>query len=565
MRTYSTLGNRETRPVPFGERIGRAVSAFTDIFRPGTELTRYGMDVRASATSYGSNGVLGSEHTEALPQMDIQQHPDRELAPDTPLQRQRCMLAYYNASLVKGIVESEVRQVCNSIYVQATTGSASLDQKIDYEWQTFLHDRQGLELIQQAVRHTLIDGGCLVNPLSSIDQPFKAQVVPYRLVRNPTNRDLDKAEIIRDGFMYNDQDDQIYAYVAEEKGVWEYRFLTGQYFKIPIFSHMTLPRMAGQTRGLSWYAAAISRLELLARWMDAMLQTMELHAYFVALAKAASPSVKGLSATLTQNGQYASGGGDSTIDLTNDRKLLDWARKHRVMLMPQGASLELLQSSPPQLGDFILWSLRFIARALGVSFERLTYDLTKTNFSSTKFGDRDDLITVREHQHIAVLTLREINKRMMLKVALENGLMGADRPQALHDLHQSVRFILPQRPPIDEKVFEDANALSLTNMTNSRQRICASIGGEWDHVLHDLGEEAKGIIGTRRDVYLSFGVEKEEALKMALEDFRGEQLLASDSSSTAVTDDAQVAMGGSNNKNRNGPSRNGDEVEQGAA
>lgn len=537
VQTSSTSGRPKSRSVPFGERVGRAINAVVDVFRPGTELTRYGMDVRGA---FSGSGQLASEHTESVPGVEIQQHPDRDLAPDTPFQRQRCMLAYYNASLVKGIVESEVRQVCNTIHVQAVTGSRSLDEKINYEWHTFLHDRHGLETVQMAARHMLIDGGCILNPISAIDAPFKMQVIPYRLVRNPTNMDLDKAAWIRDGFFYNADDDQVAVYVAEEKGLWEYRYLTGQYFKLPIFCHVTLPRLAGQTRGLSWYSASVSRLELLARWMDAMLQTMELHAYFVALAKSASNSVKGMAATLTSTGQYASSGSES-VDISSDRKLLDWARKHRVMLMPQGASLDLIQSAPPQLGDFILWSLRFIARSLGVSFERLTYDLTKTSFSSTKFGDRDDLITVHEHQHLIVTALQAINRRLLLKVALNNGLLGADRPAALTALEHTVKYTMPQRPPIDDRIFEEANKQSLENLTNSRQRIVASIGGDWDHINSELGEEAKKIITVRKQVYIEMGVEEEEARKMAIEDFRGETLRSTDSTSQAVTRDAEQA------------------------
>jgi capsid protein len=224
--------------------------------------------------------------------------------------------------------------------------------------------------------------------------------------------------------------------------------------------------------------------------------------------------------------------------MSGDRKLLDWARKHRVMLMPQGASLDLIQSAPPQLGDFILWSLRFIARSLGVSFERLTYDLTKTSFSSTKFGDRDDLITVKEHQHIVVSALHAINRRILLKVALENGLLSADRPAALTQLEHAVKFMMPQRPPIDERVFEEANRQSIENLTNSRQRIAASIGAEWGHINSELGAEAKQIIETRKQVYTALGVEDEEARKMAIEDFRGEKLTATDSTNQAVTEEA---------------------------
>jgi len=492
--------------------VGRAA---WNVIRPQTRLTRYGSDVQAAI----GGGKLDSEKTEYLPGMDNEQHPDMDLAPDTPEQRRRCTLAYYNVTLVKGIVESQIRQVVNTLSVQADTGSPQLDNKIDYAWKTYLFDRDGLTHLKKSLRHVLIDGGAVTNPLSNMWEPFEAQVIPYRLIQNPYDDKSRDAEFIRDGFRYDKKDRQQSFFVVEEVGIFENRMPTGRYKELPLFYHPRTACLAGQTRGLSWYAPAISRLEMLSRWMDALLQTMELHAYFVGMAKSGGQSTKALSSTLASGSTVSSASEEIT---QNDRKLLNWARKHRFMLFPAQGDMKLLQTQTPQLGDFIIWSLRMTARALGVSFERLTYDLSKTNYSSTKFGDRDDKITVREQQDYTLGECILTNRRILFQMALENQFATTDRLVALNELSRKVKFVFPARPPVDEEKFEKANVLSLQNKTNSRKRICSSLGLEWGEINSDLVNEMREMITTRRDLYTEFGMSEEDALKLALDDVRAQ-------------------------------------------
>ena len=520
-------------PASLGVRILRAGAALRDVFSPQAKTTRYGHEI--NAISGVGAGQIQSEHSEYLPGLThMEAHPDMDLAPDTPEQRRRCTLAYYNTSLVKGIVDSQVRQVISNIHVQAETGSHSLNERIEDEWKRFMYDRDGLSMLQMMMRHAFIDGGSLLNPLSNIGDPFEMQVIPYRLISNPYNKDISYGEFIRDGFRYDKKDRQQSYFVAEEKGFLEYRYRTGIWNEIPLFYHCAMPRLVGQTRGLSWYTAAIARLELLARWMDAMLQTLELHAYFVGVAKSATSGVKGI--TNTWSSDVASGTNSDTIQ--SDRKLMDWARKHKFMILPMNGDMKLLQTQAPQLGDFLVWSLRFVARALGVSFERLTYDLTKTNYSSTKFGDRDDQMTVGEHQDLALRACTLINRRILFNMALENKLVSSDF-NAVTELSDKVKFLLPERPPVDEQKFAQANKIDIENQTNSRTRICASLGVEWNHVLADINEEAKDLISTRKALYGSFGVAEDDALKMAIEDFRGDNGKMSDSTDKSITGDEE--------------------------
>ena len=525
----STQGRRQSRTPDLLTRLRSAGSALWSVVSPQTQLTQYGHDIRAVAGA--GAGQLSSEHSEYLPGMSMEQHPDLDLAPDTPEQRRRCTIAYYNTSLVKGIVDSQVRQVIGSIQVQADTGSKILDMKIEDAWKLFLYDNNGHDQLKVMARHGFIDGGSLLNPIVNPVDDFEMQVVPYRLIGNPYDRVAQDTSMIRDGFKYDNKDRQIAYYIAEETGVFESRYRTGKYTEMPLFYHCSMPRLAGQTRGLSWYAGGISRLEMLSRWMDAMLQTAELHAYFVGLARGAGGTVKGMANTWSSD--FAQG--TSAEIQQSDRKLMDWARKHKFMLLPATGDVKLLQTQAPQLGDFIMWSLRFVARALGVSFERLTYDLSKTSFSSTKFGDRDDRMTVYEHQDLITRACVIINRRILFQLALQNGLITADRTQALTGIAQRVKFILPERPPIDEMKFEKANEIALRNQTTSRKQICASLGHEWSDVLLDQTEEARGLIATRRELYESFGVDKDDALKMAIEDFRGEK--EPESTSQAIADE----------------------------
>jgi len=486
--------------VGFPESLSAVLDRWLRAFAPRWALARQRARIEA--------GALMSEQTRPTytASMGGAQHPDTDLIPDSGKQRRRCTLAYYNNPIVKGIVDSEVRQTINSLQVQASTGDKSTDDRIEDEWRRRLDDGV-LETVQQAVRHLLIDGGCVPRPLGTIADPVDFEVLPYRRIKTPYFSGSD-APAVRDGFEYDASGKPIAVYVESEESSYDAVYAGVDYTRVPLFSHIVLPRLAGQTKGLSWFHAAIARLEMVNRWMLALLHSAELHAYVVAIVRTGNAPGSTLRTAL-----------GSEKDSAGERDVLTYAKEHRFLFLPEGQDYKLLQASAPQIAEFLVWNLRFIARALGVSFERLTYDLSKTSFSSTKFGDRDDRITVAEHQRLVERhLLRPLNVRLLAGMHLRPGMPGGAFAADPDGYAKQVRFALPGRPPVDELKAEKANVLALANRTASRSRIAAERGLDYAEVKEDLCREDRQWFEARVQMWKDLGFSESDARDYARED-----------------------------------------------
>lgn len=448
---------------------------------------------------------------------EAEQHPDTEVVPDSGKQRRRATLAYFNNDLVRGIVDSEVRQTIGSLTVQARTGNGAADKAIEAAWNRLLDDDLLEKVCKLSARHLLIDGGTVLRPVSAPSADPDIEVIPYRRIKTPFDRSKFGEPVVRDGFGYGDHG-PVSAYVEREESGYDSVYATGNFERLPLFAHPVLPRLAGQTKGLSWFCACIQRLEMVNRWMNALLGAAELHAAVVALIRAGA-------GVTNASGVAAGFAPTAKLDDATNKRVIEYARRHRFLFLPDGGDYKVIQANAPQIAEFLVWSLRFIARSLGVSFERLTYDLTHTSFSSTKFGDRDDRITVLEHQGVVEnQVLRPINSLLLASMILRGELRQvagryASDPRALES---SVYFALPGRPPVDELKAEQANELALSNRTASRTCIAAERGRDAEDLEDEIIREDKRFFEKRKQMWTELGFEEEQAKA-----FAQEELLAS--------------------------------------
>lgn len=484
-----------------------AIAAVAPEWATRRALARQNLNVLASG------GKLSSESNPNNTGIDQEQHPDNDTIPDSADQRRRCTLAYYNNAVVNGIVESQVRRIIGSITEQADTGDPAADQAIEDEWRRRL-DAGLHEQLKLGARHLLVDGGFIPHVPGAFSNPIELEVIPYRLVKYPTDQtptptvDTDgSAPYIRDGFRYVDGK-QVSCFVERELTSWNSVTKTARYREIPLISHPSLTRLAGQSRALSWYSAAITRLDMINRWTLAALTTAELQAYMVALCTAAGQNAKGL-ATM----------GDTSVDAATNQRVMTFARQHRILYLPNGGGWQLLQANAPAVGDFVVAQFRIVARQLGVSYERLTYDLTHTSFSSTKFGDRDDRITTADHQEIFILSvLQPLHARLVAGMVLRGDLANAGAYAANRESFERVRFTLPGCPPVDESKAETANMTALQNRTASRTRMAANRGDDAEEIAVEIVREDTHYFALRKAFWISCGYDDAMARDLARAD-----------------------------------------------
>ena len=508
-------------------------------------------------------GALTSENSNLTAAMSAERHPDNDLIPDSPAQRRRCTLAYLNNALVKGVVDSEVRQVLGTLEIQAHSPDEKLNQLLNAEWKRALE--RGLhETLEMALRHILIDGGMVPHMLGKPTDPLRFEVIPYRRIKTPygvinegptppgqprrgETKPMPSPWIVRDGFKFQSQgiglsnDDLISCYVTNEESSYDTVFWDGEYTEIEVAAHPALGRLSGQTKALSWYSAAIARLEMVNRWMTALLASAELHATIVGIVMTPNKDARGLAATNT------------TLDATLTKNLSKYAREHRFLFLPGNADMKVIQANAPIIGEFLIWNLRLIARALGVSYERLTYDLTHTSFSSTKFGDRDDLITVNKHKRIVLQQLlKPLHRNLVASIYLRpgNGLTSGAKFAADVDAFCSFHANFPGRPPVDELKTEEANQLGIQNRTACRTDIAAESGKDAIRIQAKLNEEDANFLKSRTAMWKSVGYDEATARDLARDELVSLSAKAgtAPAPTTGAAGSAQKQNAGSKNK-----------------
>lgn len=182
-------------------------------------------------------------------------------------------------------------------------------------------------------------------------------------------RDTDRARVIQ-GVQYSLR--------GRVQGYWLYPFHPGDSYSLRRESafvdakdiiHCFRPERIGQTRGIPWGASAMLRHRKLDQYEDAELERKVIASMFVGF-------VHDIEAGM---GSGALPGQSSTTDLVLEPGT--WEE------LPAGKDITF--SKPPEVEgyrDYMEISLLSIARAYSVTYEDLTGDLSKVNFSSARIG-----------------------------------------------------------------------------------------------------------------------------------------------------------------------------------
>lgn len=146
--------------------------------------------------------------------------------------------------------------------------------------------------------------------------------------------------------------------------------------------HVFKPHRPGAVRGIAPMAPVATLFEALRRYLNNELTRAGVAAAFLALHKSGGSGIAGLRTSKTTDSQDA--WGNKLIQLMDGG----------VMLL-KGGQNDSLESAAPSIQStafdpFVRIILRMIATAMGVSYELIARDFTKTNFSSARQANLED-------------------------------------------------------------------------------------------------------------------------------------------------------------------------------
>jgi lambda family phage portal protein len=237
--------------------------------------------------------------------------------------------------------------------------------------------------------------------------------------------------------------------------------------------HVFRPLLPGQVRGLSWFAPVL----LAAKELDALLDAM------LVRAKVAAMHV----------GVVTTPDGAVSYDGDQDGAALDVTLEPGAMpVLPPGRSIEFMDI-PDQGGASALLTetLRAVAVGTGVTYEQLSGDFSKVNYSSERSAKLEFRRFIEGVQHHTLVfgLCRPVWQRFIRWQTL-TGAVSASAYLADPAAFEAVKWLPPAWPWVDPQNEATAAETALRNRLRSRSEIIAERGYDAEDVDAEIAADA---------------------------------------------------------------------------
>lgn len=265
----------------------------------------------------------------------------------------------------------------------------------------------------------------------------------------------------------------------------------------PKVLHVYDKRRPGQSRGVSRLVAALSKLRMLSRYSEAELKTAVINATIVG----AIYTQLGADYAAERLGNDAAGVGtdwDSFLDqragfYEKSRRVMEDARF--LTLFPSD-KLDL-NTQPRQTAGLPAFQTAFLqafAATLGISYEQLSMDWSRTNYSSARAALNEVWRSVMRLRAILVFSFAMPVYAAWLEEALDAGEIEA--PRGTPSFYEAPaawlrsEWIGPGRGYIDPVKEAQAAKLRIDARISTLEREAAEQGGDWELNLEQIAREA---------------------------------------------------------------------------
>lgn len=261
-----------------------------------------------------------------------------------------------------------------------------------------------------------------------------------------------------------------------------------------------------QSRGVSVLVSALKELNVIKKFRDVVLQNAVVQATYAAVITSELPSdavysmlgagtdadgmglLEGAVAqTLSVTKQFTDGANNLTIDGT------------KIPHLPPGTDLKVL--TPGQGGplgtDFESSLLRYLAASLGISYEQLSKDYSKSSYSSARAAMTETWKNMQSIKREVTDVLASHIYRLWLEEAINRGDIDSMRDSAdfyegmNKDAYTNCSWIGAARGQIDELKEGQAASLRIQSNLSSHSREASLQGNDIDEVMEELADEKK--------------------------------------------------------------------------
>ena len=342
------------------------------------------------------------------------------------------------------------------------------------------------ELAQLALETTARDGEAFtrfiehdaLNPYGLSLQMYDADLVDDSLNRYPGGRTPE----VRLGIEIDEWGRRLGYHIREQQG-----YNPGQgglqqlTYRIPASEmlHLFRPARPNQTRGVTWFAAAMLPLQHLQGYTEAELIAARTAAAKMGFVVTKDPSA----ASAPLDNEDGSGTGVRPVEME--------ANPGSIEELDPGQEFQSWDPTHPStaFGDFTKAVLREIATALGVSYNALANDLEGVNYSSMRSGmliERDLWKMLQQwwgHSFMQPVYERWLNTAILSR--------AIPLPHSDWRMYTDVRWNHRGWAWVDPKNDAEAGALAISLGLTSRKRLLAETGADFREIIEEIEAETK--------------------------------------------------------------------------
>lgn len=273
----------------------------------------------------------------------------------------------------------------------------------------------------------------------------------------------------------------------------------------PVFIHGFEPDRADQARAISPFAALMQRMRMIGKFADTELASAMVNALFAAFVKSNLPVDAVNQAFTPQSATFA------------DKRMDHWEKNPamlngvRIPVMPVGDEIEINGSTreTSSFPDFQAAFLQSIAAALGISYEQISADWSKVNYSSARAALNE---VWRHIQTVCSAFYEQVVDPIYFAVmeeAFDRGYVampaGAPDFWDVPGAYLKGRWIGPGRGYVDPVKEAQGASLRMGSMISTLEAECADQGRDLEETLDQIAREEEMLSERKLTRVLSAG------------------------------------------------------------
>lgn len=397
--------------------------------------------------------------------------------------RARARSLEHDSEIVKrGLEVIENNVVGVGIRPEISTGDRELDKRIEALWDEWVDQcdiTRGstfYELQRMVLRRTYVDGEIFVNPVNRADglriQLLEAQTLDSGYSSSGDNI-VSGVEI--------DEYSRPVAYWFSGKARNPYSTDLGysaERYPAKDILHLMFKSRPQQIRGISAFTSIMRRIRDVDEYMDAKVVAARIAACLAVFVTTPDPTTR-----------FAMG---TSADPYDPSKNIKSIKPGTVNYLRPGESISTASPSGAESGsmDVLASQLRLVSLGLNLSYELLSGDLSRVNFSSGRMGSMEDRKHFRRDQAWLVSHFcKPIFARWLETVAMRNEVDIPDFATNRSRYLASVSWKCPGWAWVDPLKEINAHKEALKAGLTTLSEVCAAQGLDYFEVLEQLGRE----------------------------------------------------------------------------